>query len=733
MSNAAATKTLVGYCDPFAVRPGEQIELMMSAEPDAGAGPGPCRLDVVRTICGDPSSKGPGFREEVLDPRAFAGASWPESIDVGHQPLRPGSSVEIPADAWLDGLGSFTFEVLVYPTRFGGGRQVLARLGGFELGLDDDGTPGLRVGGSTGSFVQSSRPLVERRWWRVAAGFDQATGRLVLRHEPLPTRSPSDRLLLHGDAAEVVVPGLVGVGVGAGPLVFAGSFDGRLEAPFLRGHAPGDPLGEAPAAEAEDQWAGWDFSIGIGTVTVQDRGPRALHGRTRQSPTRAVTGSCWAGSVQRWADDPAQYAAIHFHRDDLTDAGWQADLRLTVPAGLPSGLYAFRITAADGEVDRVPFVVRPAAGAATAPLALLLPTATYWAYANHRMSISGAEFFAAHTSLRPEFRYIRDHPAVGYSMYEYHGDHSGVMVSSRRRPVLNLRPGADGWAFTADTNLVAYLTALGVPFDVITDDDLHREGPSLLDPYRVVMTGSHPEYWSTPMLDGLAGWLDDGGRLMYLGGNGFYWRVAWSSDEPWVMEVRRAEDGTRGWIAEPGEYYHAFGGEYGGLWRRLGRAPNQLVGVGFAAQGFDRASPYRRHEESIEGRAAWIFDGVEGEVFGGFGIGGGAAGQEIDRFDASLGSPAHAVVLATSFDHSAEMLRTKEEFLATAILENDAKVRSDVVFFEGPAGGAVFSVGSISWYGALAHNGYANDVATVTTNVLRRFLDPAPFPPPGQV
>ncbi|MEZ5232928.1 MAG: DUF6605 domain-containing protein [Acidimicrobiales bacterium] len=441
---------------------------------------------------------------------------------------------------------------------------------------------------------------------------------------------------------------------------------------------------------------------------------------------RAVTGSRWDGTTQRWSDAPGQYAAIHFHRDDLTDAGWRTDVALTVPEDLPSGVYAFRVTSPDGEIERSPFVVGPKPGA-PARLALLLPTATYWAYANHRMTIDGAEFFPSRNRLRPEFDYIRSHPEVGLSMYEYHADGSGVMVSSRRRPVLNLKPGADGWAFTADTNLLAYLTHLGEPFDVITDDDLHRDGAALLARYQVVLTGSHPEYWSTRMLDGLEQYLGDGGRFLYLGGNGFYWRVAWSEEEPWVMEVRRAEDGTRGWIAEPGEYYHEHGGEYGGLWRRLGRAPNLLVGVGFAAQGFDRAAPYRRTPESFEGRAAWIFDRVDEEVIGDFGVGGGASGQEIDRYDPRLGSPPHAAVLATSFGHSAEMLRTKEEFLATAILANDTNIRSDLVFFEVPNGGAVFSVGSIAWYGALAHRGYDNNVARITTNVIRRFLDPTPF------
>ena len=53
--------------------------------------------------------------------------------------------------------------------------------------------------------------------------------------------------------------------------------------------------------------------------------------------------------------------------------------------------------------------------------------------------------------------------------------------------------------------------------------------------------------------------------------------------------------------------------------------------------------------------------------------------------------------------------------------------RQDLVFFETPNGGAVFSTGSIAWAGSLAHNGYDNNVSRLTENVLRRFLDSAPF------
>ena len=48
---------------------------------------------------------------------------------------------------------------------------------------------------------------------------------------------------------------------------------------------------------------------------------------------------------------------------------------------------------------------------------------------------------------------------------------------------------------------------------MITDDDLHAEGLALLAPYKAVMTGTHPEYWSTPMWRAMAAYQDQGGRL----------------------------------------------------------------------------------------------------------------------------------------------------------------------------------------------------------------------------
>ncbi|MBY0394573.1 MAG: hypothetical protein K2Q27_15065, partial [Novosphingobium sp.] len=121
-------------------------------------------------------------------------------------------------------------------------------------------------------------------------------------------------------------------------------------------------------------------------------------------------------------------------------------------------------------------------------------------------------------------------------------------------------------------------------------------------------------------------------------------------------------------------------------------------------------------------------EGVTGDLIGAHGArGGGAASEEIDRWDPALGSPPHALVLASSEGHGPDMLKVNEEFSATMPYLQDADVRADLTFFETQGGGAVFSTGSIGWAGALATDGFDNDVARITSNVLARFRDPAPF------
>ncbi|MGH6892765.1 MAG: N,N-dimethylformamidase beta subunit family domain-containing protein, partial [Dongiaceae bacterium] len=264
--------------------------------------------------------------------------------------------------------------------------------------------------------------------------------------------------------------------------------------------------------------------------------------------------------------------------------------------------------------------------------------------------------------------------------------------------------------------------------------DLHREGLALLRRYRVVLTGTHPEYCSLEMLNALQGFVDRGGRLIYLGGNGFYWRISFSEAHPGVIECRRSEVGIRPWDPGHGQYYHAFTGEHGGLWRRNGRPSGELTGLIMSSQGFDVSEPYVLGAGASDPRVAFLFEGIDttpGRRFGAFGLsGGGAAGLEVDRADRGLGTPAHALVVASSERHTDIYLLTPEELLdPTPDISGTQSdlIRADLVFFETAGGGAVFSTGSIAWAGAMAWNGYQNEVSKLTSNVLKRFVDPAPF------
>jgi len=58
-------------------------------------------------------------------------------------------------------------------------------------------------------------------------------------------------------------------------------------------------------------------------------------------------------------------------------------------------------------------------------------------------------------------------------------------------------------------------------------------------------------------------------------------------------------------------------------------------------------------------------------------------------------------------------------------------VKADLTSFATPGGGAVFSIGSIAGAAGLSHNGYDNNVSRISTNVVRRFLEAAPFTVPA--
>jgi N,N-dimethylformamidase len=758
-----------GYTDRLNPKQGERITAYVSGE-----GTNQVRAQLVRLIHGDENPEGPGFIEREID--SPVNRDWP----VRRQYTQSGNFLTIadPESKLSLAKASFTLYGFVFPTLPRGGRQVL--LGrwdahtqrGAALGLNAQGRLEFWCGdGERIDSVSAELPLLAHQWLFVAACYDATHGSVRLHQVPVLNRYNSLLSKIvpldvesHAQVKLRVAPlaceggFLIGASHDATPArgaFIAQCFNGKIDRPGVLNLAAQRPQidalvrGEMPPADTV--LAAWDTSAGytdkgIGD-DVLDVGPNRLHASGFNRPVRGQTGWNWNGRNDCFRLAPHEFGGIEFHDDALSDCRWQASFDLDVPADLKSGCYALRLTAGEPSDDNahygeeyLPFFVRPRTPQAR--ICMLMPTASYLAYANAQLSfeVSLAQAITATVAVMSdrEIDYQKSGLEFGLSTYDHHRDGAGVCYSTALRPIINMRPKCRmpgvhwPWQFPADLSIVAWLEHMGYEYDMLTDFDLHAEGLAALKPYSVVINGTHAEYYSEPMLDATEDYLAQGGRVMYLSGNGYYWVVGFDEHEPRLMEVRKLEAGSRAWQARPGEHYLATTGERSGLWRHRGRAPQKLMGTGFASEGMDHSVPYRRMPDSWHERAAWIFEGVQGELIGDFGLAGdGAAGVEIDRYDLTLGTPPHALILATSEPFSDNYPLVQEEVMYMAPGMGGTQnpgVRCDMVYFTTRENGAVFAPSSIAWGQALPCRGFDNNVSRVMKNVLDAFVKPGPLP-----
>lgn len=721
---------VVGYTDRLTVQPGQTVDFKISCtEPNFTA-------SLVRLIHGDANPAGPGFKSQHV-PSTIEGAH------VGlHQPLRAGSYVRVPHRDGLTPVADFSIHLWMWIHTVTGGRQTLLSQGvvdngGYAVRIEDS-----QVAAQVGDQVVTvSQPILPRRWYSVAAVFDAATDEVRLDVVPMAiSQGPH-----HHRACKAIgmpEPGAVDVLIGAeqGSDGLPGSFyNGKIDSPRIYPTALSDAelemIRQDTSTHAQGSpMAAWDFATDISNWTVADP-VGGFHGHTVNKPMRGATGHNWDGSETSWAHAPTQYGAIHFHDDDLADAGWETTFQWKVPDDLPSAVYAAHLIAGDAE-DYIPIFVRPRLGSPTAKIALLIPTFSYLAYANEQLLNNPLLLAKVDYPSQVQDRYIVENRLL--SLYDKHSDGSGVCYSSRLRPVVNMRPKCNmAWLddgkgsphqFNADLHIVDWLHENGYEADIYTDEDLHHEGHALLAPYKAVLTGSHHEYWSGEMLDATQRYLQDGGRLLSLCGNGMYWVTQLDPETGTSVEIRRRGPATRMWEPEPGEAHLSSTGELGGTWRFRGRGPQSWIGAGYTAETAGVGRPFRRTEQSHHEDVAFIFDGVEGDLIGDFPClvnSHGAAGFEFDRADPALGTPPETVILATADGFGDGAQGAIDDVLLSDSSQGGTQsplVRADMTFLRYPAGGAVFSVSSIAWAGCLSYNGYDNNVSRITRNVLQRFV-----------
>ena len=751
--------TLAGYCNRLSVKPGDTLRFMVSAE-----GTAEVEVQLVRLIHGDENPDGPGFIEQEIN------APINSRYAVSKQYTQMGNFVRVNDPESLLRLQqqSFTLWAFVRPSTPDKGRQsILARWSiadnrGYALGINSQGKLEFWVGDSKKvDAVHAEVPLMTKQWYLVAAGYDSSSQQVTLYQEPIQNRygnllshflpwdlrshvqetlriRPADAELdflwggahdhnaMRGDFVSQLYNGKIDrCGVAKGVL-------SRSELDELK------QSGQPPTEKILSYWnttAGYSDK-GIGDEVI-DKGPHGLYGQGFNRPIRAMTGYNWNGRDDCFRLAPEQYGGIAFHDDAMTDCRWQPTFEMALPA-IKSGIYAAKVTAGDAE-EYIPFFLRPSKPSAT--IAMLIPIYSYLAYANERMGLDvpTGQVITGHTAVFHEWDVeLYQRPEYGLSTYDHHNDGEGVCYSSLLRPIFNMRPKhrmagtAVPWQFPADLSVIYWLEKKGYDYDIVTDEELHYQGESCLSPYRVVINATHAEYYSDPMMDATEDYLARGGRVMYLSGNGYYWVITLRDDDRSCIEVRKLESGSRAWQAQAGEYYMASNGERSGLWRNRGRPPQKLVGTGFTSEGMDESKPYRRMPDSYHKAVAWIFEGIDEEVIGDFGLAlGGAAGIEIDRYDLTLGTPPHTRILASSEGHSDNYPHVSEEIgfnYAGTGGTQDYQIRADMTYFTTANNGAVWSASSIAWGQALPCNNGDSNVSKVMANVLDAFMTPGPLP-----
>lgn len=172
------------------------------------------------------------------------------------------------------------------------------------------------------------------------------------------------------------------------------------------------------------------------------------------------------------------------------------------------------------------------------------------------------------------------------------------------------------------------------------------------------------------MYEKLKKWVEQGGRLLYLGGNGINCSVELVGDSMIVFDMDLSD-----WLP-----HRAYSGEGALIPSRFGlrhETESNLLGVVMSFAGMGTGAPYKVIEPTHP-----IFAGTglqAGELFGFETLAvrcpGGASGHETDKMDSA--SPAGTKLIAQG--------------------TNGPGAGADLVSYSNERGGLVISVGSINW------------------------------------
>jgi hypothetical protein len=332
--------------------------------------------------------------------------------------------------------------------------------------------------------------------------------------------------------------------------------------------------------------------------------------------------------------------------------GWRTGFSVTVGQTWRSGIYAAHCAGADHTDAYLTFVVRPTR-TARASFAVLANTNTWNAYNDW----GGRSKY----SLPPAARLSEQRP--------------NPAASPADDGQLNHLTRAELW-------VLGWLEEEGQRADVWTDRDFH-DGIEGLAEYQALILTTHPEYWSAQAMDNLQAYLDQGGCLLYLGGNGLFERVDVDPATGALILL-----GGNAASPRPASYFRNL---------HPPRPEREILGVAYRYDAYSTFAPYR-----VLMAGHRFFEGTglaNGDLIGAAGRNGAASGWEMDT---SLpGRAAAGVVVSAEGADDRGVAPANLQLLARG---TNPGYGADITYYETDGGGFVFSTGSISFGGSLAED-----------------------------
>lgn len=505
--------------------------------------------------------------------------------------------------------------------------------------------------------------------------------------EPIPA-TPQDRL----DALSMTASGR--------------SFDRRR---FLQSAAAAGVLASGTAALAQSATSLEGYAQ---TSSVRAGQTLGFSVRNPAAGTAVTTAAFRIVRLAGWVDLTMQQGTVSLRNHTVpanaasNGCGWPVALSLPIPIDWPSGVYYAYFSVASDSWCCVPFVVRPAAGAAAQRVLVVVPVST----AQARNNFGGGS--------------LDDVTSAG---------------GQRLGRVSFLRPLAERWNYGFDPwqpLLARWLNRRGIKADFCTDLDLHDEASVLTGATLMVVAGHHA-YWTNQARKAFDARVGSGLNVALLSGQNMCWQSRLEGTATTRVLVCHKDA-----VSDP-ETRPAFKTV---RWAELAPAQPENTSIGLGSAGsltwlrgdVRPATPFRVM------RRHWVFEGTS--LSPGVEFAGSLVGPFTDKAfqptygspsylptqlpvdwvgpqpsvmmsSGALGSPVGATVLATANLNS---WRANGAGVTAPFDQSSCEM---MIFSRNNGAGTVFNAGTSDWVRGLEPelSGQApNDVGRITANVMAR-------------